>query len=470
MSYAATLGRTPPTVAAHDIRAHDLDVVSRHPRREIVVRRHPQEASTTGSERWVTRRAAAGRTRGSVWRYAAVASATARQHPPQGGLPLGEQPRERDGRHRAADAPAELEQPEVATAEVVGRGLGRRGAEDRAADQLAAGVHRSTDQHHQDGQPHRQPAGEGEHEVAGGEDQLGQPHHPAADAPGHAAYDESLPEPDEHGVQGEDRADDPPGQVDRLGDVDRQGEVEHHHPDHEAELGDHEPEVGPVPQHDPPPLDRSVVGLRDAVVGHVEEQHEGEHEGHGVDHHDGLVRGVRTDLQRDAGQHAAHREAEVAHRLEEAEPQLALPRGRDGGDHVAEGPPEGLPAEVEQRGPQRHGEERVGPEVGHHPGRLHQVAREHHLPRAEAVDEGADDERRGHAEQRRERQRRADLHEGQVGHREEVEQRDGHEEPAADGVGDDRGHEPPVLADAGESETGEHPDILTHLTASVLPV
>ena len=76
--------------------------------------------------------------------------------------------------------------------------------------------------------------------------------------------------------------------------------------------------------------------------------------------------------------------------------------------------------------------------------------------RAEPVDEAADDERAGHRQHRGQRQRGPDLHEGQVGHREEVEQRDRHEQPAADGVGDDRRDEAAVLPHAGESETSQH--------------
>ena len=375
---------------------------------------------------------------------------------------MGEQPGEGHRRHRTAEAPAELEQPEVATAEVVRRGLGRGGAEDGPARELAEGVDGDADEHHDDGQPHREPARDDEHRIAGHEHHLGQTHHPGPHLPGHAAYDESLSEADERGVDREDRADDPPGQVDRLGDVDGQREVEHHHPGHEAELADHEPEVGAVAQDHAPALEGLVVRPGHAVVGHVEEQDEGEHEGDDVDHDDGLVGEVGADLERDAGEHPADGVAEVADRLEEAEPDLPLPRCRDRGDDVAEGSPEGLAPEVEERGPERDGEQRVGPQVGEHPDGLDQVAGQHHPARAEAVHEAADDERARHGEQRRQRQRRPDLHQRQVGHREEVEQRDRHEQPAADGVGDDRRDEPAMLPDAGESETGQHGAILTH--------
>ena len=163
-----------------------------------------------------------------------------------------EQPGERHGRDRPGEVPRQLDEREVAAAQVLRRRLGRERAVHRAAEHLAGGVDDRSDEDDDGGQHHRQPAGPQHDQEGRGEDRVGQQQHPPPDRTRHRAHHQALPEADHHGVDGEDRAGDPAGQAQHGGGVDGHREVQRHHRGREGQLRRPEQAVGPVPQHHAP--------------------------------------------------------------------------------------------------------------------------------------------------------------------------------------------------------------------------
>jgi hypothetical protein len=180
----------------------------------------------------------------------------------------------------------------------------------------------------------------------------------------------------------------------------------------------------------------------------------------GVGHHHRGVRRLGADRDRDPGQQPADGEPHVAERPEEAEPLLPLARDRDGRDDVAVGAPEGGAPDGHHHRPRGDRDERVGDQVGREPDALEDVAGQQHALGADPVDHRADQRPGGQRDQARQRDRGADLHEGEVGRDQEVEHRDRHEHAAPDRVDADRRDEAAVAADGREAQAVQHRSIV----------